>query len=326
MPPSIVPVYFPFTFLSPRQGTRMAIWFPSVALFQPSESDLPPAMDTMKNTNLMDIRVPLKDNHDQFLTVCKAYRNWGQDAPEIKNRLQDKPPFTDEDRPTAIRNAVRRQGQVPDDQTGSDRLTARVFLQLAQDFDGAQWEAAGSLSTVDRMEKDMFSQMTGEDAATVRPSGEGPAFGIEDRGTRLTAERLAAWTTLLLQDTVDNPFFITDSMAVIDHLVEKTPAMTPIGTFAAPPDNGTAAGKAKIREDLHSRIDHLVHAAEPLAAGGEAPGHPEDNFSGVRLYVVPGQSPRHFFSNLTGRDQDSTPSHAGKPSSIRNTVIGYLSI
>jgi hypothetical protein len=325
MSPSIVPVYFPFTFLAPQQGTELSVWFTKIALYQPSEADLPHAMDTPENRHLIDVRIPLKDDHDQFLATCNAYRNWGQDSPELKNRSGDALPFADEDRPRAIRDAVRRQA-APAAQAKSaisSQLTTRVFLQLAQDFDGSQWETIGGLTTVDRMEKNMFSRMLGENTESIQPAMERPSFSTKDRGDKLTAERLSAWTTLLLKDIVDNVFFITDSTAVIDYIADKTPSMALVGAFPAFSGEKTAA-ETNAGDDLCRAVKALAQASEPLTTGDETPGSLKTVSSGVQLYVVPGKPPRNFFPELSGRNQAAAPVPTDTASDIRNTVIGHL--
>lgn len=322
MPP-IVPVYFPFTYLSPPAEALLRRWFRIVAVYQPSQDPCPPSMQTAAAGGWIDLRVPLADDHARFLSCCDACRQWGrfhhgEDMSVLKAHLLAQTPFSSNDSTHAIRDTVRRGGRPPIDGSMPVSMVARIFLQLAQDFDVSRWEAGGGLRTVDAMEKDMFEQMLGEGSEVLDRKRRPPADADEDPGNVMVVERLAAWSILFETDPIDNALVVTDSTAVIDQVAEKAPTLTRVATFSAPPPNAGTVNTDTILDTVAG----LVGSPEALSLTELSPPNGNDT-PGLDLYVVPGISPRRFFLTLARSGNENDPP-ADRADTAFHTAIAHI--
>jgi hypothetical protein len=330
MPIPIVPLYFPFTFLSPQVGMLMKQWFGTIAVYQPSAAPCPHPMATPEISAMTDLRIPLTADHDEFLACCEAYRHWGrfhegEDMAVLKTHLLTQPPFSTDDSPHAIRDSVRRGGRPPLDKSMPDHLVARVFLQLAQDFDVNRWETGGGLRAVDRMEKNMFEQILGEGSEAIETPARRKSRDHEDSGGIMTTERLAAWSILLNADQSDTGIFVTDSAAVITHMIENTSTLIRAGTFSPPRIDADISADNAAPSFLET-ISKLIGSREEISAPGTADGSDDSTTDGnarLDVYLVPNITPRRFFNGLA-RHKNGAEQTGIDAAGIFHTAVAHI--
>ncbi len=326
----MIPVFFPFTSISKNDRASLSLWFHRIAIYRPAT---PKAGET--DLAGIEIRVPLHQDENRLEAMCKSFREWGllhrpEDLALLKITQQEESRLVGEKTASQIRNALRRCQEPETDSQVDVQMQARIFLQLAQEFDQQQAEIGRGIRSAEVMEREMVRNLMGTavPVASAQPSivPQSPSFA-HDPGAYMTVQRLAAWTCLLNQDTHDNVLFITQSRAVLESLLESAPEMNRIATFAQRPvhaeDIRAATNPFQVMEEALVRLLRAPVDAplEQISVPFPEP-NPEQRV-GMDLFRVAGLSPQRFFSRFAAPDVEK-PEPREPSSSFSDTLIGII--
>ena len=333
------PVFFPFTFITRPVADALSICFGQTIVYQPLDSNIPQIMKDDEKSGIIDIRVPIKGDEENVISICKAYRKWmeihqGSEINILKAQ-GDKAPFFDESYATQIKAALKRNEKktvTPDE--SKTLLATRVFLSIAQQYDRENWEISEELVSIEKMEQDLLYDLKGGEADTIPGLTRGISSRMDDPGVYKTDDRLQAWARLFLNDpdpqVKDLSFlFVTASQSVFEHLLDVAPNSKRIFRLNALPGfPRTSENAVKWRDSLEKclrafaennlatsrKADDLVTEGKHFTATGS-----------ITIYLVHEETPREFFTRCVSPDtiQHKSDSAGGK---IKNTLIGWLNL
>jgi hypothetical protein len=200
-------------------------------------------------------------------------------------------------------------------------LDVIVFLQMAHEYDRCNAELLSDLQQVGQRERSLFDDLhaAGSEALTGFWALETPV--PEDPGATMTAERIAAWTRLMLDDDRRPGLFLTTSPAVLDFIKEGAPDLEPV--FAVDISRQPVAGEAEsdtARKRLADLLARLTSGA-PVDDGSNGNGMLSDGEGGpLIVHVAHGVPPAGFFARFAGPHltEDSRVKSSPTPP---NTVI-----
>jgi hypothetical protein len=261
------------TYLPAAGQRRLAACFEQTAVYRPSNRPLPEKMAAAVKLGRLAIRIPIEKDSDKLAayldaTYAWAAQNKGIDLGALKGR-DDGVPFFNEASISGIRQNIREIGSQSQPATADPVFEARLFLEMAQELDRQDDELEKSLDNVKIKEDSMLADLMG-DAADHRdiPTTFGGVRST-DPGAYLTGRRLKAWWRLAREGTGPGNLLVTDSPAVMDYLVERTPGLEKAGSdldLPCPP-----AGEAQSAEWR----DQLRTYLEAVAAGSQKDALPQ---------------------------------------------------
>lgn len=295
-------LFFPATFITQRTVLAVNRRLGRFALYQPIMDQTPRMLAHLSETAAIELRHPVIGNESYLLELCRAYDRWGSIHQKDALRLSQLAGtgFYNQDFAADIRTEVlkRKNGVEPESGLKADPMVnARMFLQLAQEFDLNEWEIRLSLEKADSASKTLFEQLRGEGLDTVEPFGSGDLSASDDPCAVMTESRMAAWALLARSDTSPPDLFLTDSRAVMDALTERFPAIVrllqtdkvcePVLVADAlstglPPVAGSPWQGAKEAARMFSYLDHAADDGYILEA-----------------YAIPDCSPAKVIASLT---------------------------
>mmetsp|Transcript_674 Transcript_674/g.493 ORF Transcript_674/g.493 Transcript_674/m.493 type:complete len:273 (-) Transcript_674:5-823(-) len=226
------PIYFPFTYISKQSAEKVAKFSdlePTVT-YLPSSKNIARHMSEMHRLNILDLRIAKKSDNDNLDIIIKSYKDWaelhqGSELSFFAYR-PDKMPYYDETVISKIMSDIKKaESKSKSYKTPNNLIIARLFLYMAQEFDKKNYEIDSEIIRHEKTERDFINALTGEDKKrkilfhdTLEMAKK------DDLGNYMTAGRVRAWSYLFFNDTLwqkENPFFITDSKAVFDYMVDK---------------------------------------------------------------------------------------------------------
>lgn len=327
------PVFFPYTFIAESVIKACAQFFKQIAVYQPSQISVKGHMQSLAADGLVDVWIPTEGDVP-IEPVLKAYRNWaehhqGSDISHFKI-LADRIPFFSESSVYQIRKDVRDLSQPTeaDDAKPDFLLQARVFLQMAQEFDEQNLEIARNLDNQSKMEAGLYRRLRGDDEALPELDDIHQSPGYHDSSDYMVADRLRAWSTIFMADEHCPGFFLTSRRDIIDLIADaltKTEKIVPVGSLFAFDESSAAIEqmRSKLLDDLQTLAksvrpnveDSLIHEEE-IQASQEPPL--------LDIYLIAGVDPPDLFSRFAPQswpriDPDN------EFSEVRNTIILYLS-
>ena len=182
------------------------------------------------------------------------------------------------------------------------------------------------LAQVNRSERALMENLQGADAADL-PGGKVPAAIPEDSGTFMTAERMAAWSRLMIEDPDPSGLFMTASPAVFDATLEAAPEAAPVCSLDAIPRPGSETAANRLwRQTLLASLDAVARgsrADEPGDTAAALPPITESLRASLAFYRVSGTAPRQFFARFdTGRRKKDILPETGPV--YPHTLVGFL--
>lgn len=238
-------VFFPATFITQAAAAALNHRLGRFVLYQPIMGQTPRMLEHLSETYAIELRHPVIGKEAFLLELCQAYSSWGnlhqKDALRL-NRLAGGG-FYNQDFAAEIKTEVlkNKKGVASEADKKVDPLAnARMFLQLAQEFDRSESEIRENLEKADHASRQLFEQLRGEGLASGDFSASG---GADDACAVMTESRLAAWSLLAKADTVPPDVFITDSRSVINAVTERFPSIIRMETTSASGDPDAAASE-----------------------------------------------------------------------------------
>lgn len=300
----MTPVYFPFTSLSPAAGRLFAAVFDRVAIFAPAPGMVHPSLRNAAEAGPAEVRVPAAEDEARLAAVVAEFQQWaelhgGADLGQWK-RTELEAPRREEATAESLRDAIRKRASGKSERESVDPLfQARVFLAVAQRFDGHQGELDAELAATRALEEAMAEGLHGTPGAG---TGSLPVPAA-DLGARMTASRLAAWGRLFEREPMDGPL-VTDSLAVWEAVTDAADAVEPVAEIDGIPLNPEDSGPW--RTYLAALLAGEGGDPPPRAAG-------EGPVADVRLVAVPGATAAGLLRKAGGRAEISEEAPAATP-------------
>jgi hypothetical protein len=287
----MTPVYFPFTSLSPAASQALSACFPRVAVYAPSPGLVHPSLSMAVDLGIAEVHAPVSEDESRVAAVVEEFQRWGDlqggaDLGQWK-RSEMEAPLLEEASASSLRSAIRNRVRGEGQEGGPAPLfLSRVFLAVAQRFDGYQGEMDAELAAAGQLEQRLAEGLHGDAAAeSVWP----PAAAPTDFGGRMTGTRLATWSRLFSEAPVDGPL-VTDSPAVWEAVMDVAEEMTVLGEIPRMPLDVDDAGFW--REQVALAV--AGEAVDPHPPGGEGPA------IGLRAARVSGLSAEAFLRKAAG--------------------------
>lgn len=228
----MIPVYFPFTYVSPAATARLARWFDELGILAPAANAPAPPESAALTWHLY---TPPPGDEALLDRLETEWRRWadqhaGADLAAVMAAREADGPFAAPPAISSLRSRIRAGAAGQSAAPGDDPLrVARVFLRLAHALDQDQDALREQLHQVAELERRMHLEMAGE------ISGDCPVSDLardQDLGAVLTGRRLATWARLAVALEITAEVFVTDSPAVMDALGERMGPLEPVSDLS----------------------------------------------------------------------------------------------
>jgi len=331
----MIPIYFPYTYISNPVAEAVAACFGRFTVYQPLSGKLPSSMQSLVDKGVIDIRVPVKEDDKQLESAAENYLNWANlniggssTKPASLKTLKASAPLLDASLSSQIVADVKKQmNRSATEKLSNPVLAARIFLYFAQEFDQQSQELDHVLEGFRKKEQDLIRDLKMEEDALAAEFKMEPGHMPDANADYLIASRLAAWTRILLKDERPPELFVTHSMAVLEQLLDSAPTAELIWEFEAIPRLTTATGELapwqkKFMSYLFDIICNKIHETSGAKdMGFDIPA--AENSVSLKIYLVPGQNSSQLFcrsAGIQGPESDPTPPAAGGG----NTLLGLV--
>jgi hypothetical protein len=347
----MIPLYFPYTYISRQTAAILHACFGTVSVYQPSEVEVPDAMRQLAAEGFIELRVPVKDSDHRLARILKDYRNWavfqrpgkGIDAQYLKT-LKNRLPFFDDTAPEQIRSMIKgqmanRPPAAADADTTEKRFKAQIFLQLAQEFDLQNDLVSEELVRCTQMEHELIKGLHGEEAATDPTLPAKEVFSNSETADYMMAQRLEAWATLMLADPRQSAtdaagFFITCNQTVLELIEARMPQTREVVALETTAFAGKASDQIHdsqkqlgeqlavlLTADLSAGVGTAAEKLANLPWPTSAHSDPADRDRvKAQIYVVPDKTPLTLFTSLAAGEMPIAPIEA-PAGPIRNTIV-----
>ena len=334
-------VQMPFTYLSDGKIHQIHAGLGPFGLCQLGDTFQPDHLANWIQRRMVHVLTYNGVVEAQLANTLKAFQEWGLMHRDHLGDMagyyavgRQKSSYRDDTNPTKISNLIRQYGEKADEMTPDPQFQAALFLAMAQAHDEQQASVDGSMSLIEKMERDMMAKLAGEQPeCTDSPSPaidpeavvikSGP-FSIEDAGQSYTGERIEAWAMLALRldDAADLYFTISD--AVFKELLEQLSEAVPLGRWRLPL-KAVEGSNADAEADISPILHKLATAEDPhaaLAAAGRIEVADANNSAAnsIELYAITGKRPWEVLGELSR----TKPNDPWPQSTVRNTIIGRL--
>ncbi len=325
------PIYFPFTYISEPVLEVLSAFFKQIVVYQPSSLNIPESMQKLTDSNLLELRIPVKGDENKIDNILQDYKRWanvhnGSDLSYFKTN-PDEVPFFNDSSTLQIKADIKKRSQKHQTEKKQDTLlNARVFLHIAQEFDVQNWEIDKDLLSFEEKSVNLIDNLKGEDKSSFKGNDRKKALKIEHQSDYMTIDRIVAWTHLLQYDQDMSGLFITNNRSAIEHLIEKTPeAKIVLNIDSIPLTNSDDENRKKWQNSLNEQLELILGDSLPASEGIKIKS-PFDKNDGKKvsltLYLVPGESPYKFFTRSAWH---KTPAEEiNKETSLNNILIGFV--
>lgn len=330
----MMPIFFPYTYLSPRVLEPVSILFGKILIYQPFDKLFPPDLEESSRSGKIEIRIPLMDNDKKLKAILKEYRTWA-DLHHISQREYHKITrslnlSTQDPMSSQIRQEIRdRMSGEKERDTLTPSDNARIFLTLAQEFDMQQAGLSKDIDTFQNMQQQLFKDLKG-DEFDGSDSFSSADSSQPDSHDYMTSERLFAWSHLLCHDTRIPCVFITTSSSAFQMVSEKAGLIRTISGFDRRPVEISNKEKPfDRRRALTDYLDQITQAdeeslpAQPFEKA-DAPAAGREYSARLTLSMVPNQSPAKVFGKLIRPSIKKTA--ATDDALCRNTVLALIEL
>ena len=304
-------IYFPFTYLSDHTARAVYTFFKQFSVLLPSEQNIPEGMKILAADNFIDLFIPVKDDVAKIDSALKEFRTWGNfhgsEKSPLAKTMTNAIPFFDDTSIAQIRADVKKNMETRKITKDDSLFVARIFLHFAQDFDAQQFEITSQLESFAQREQSIFSDLKEMDDDEKIPVKKNTK--TEDPGNYMPEERISAWSRLFAQAPLDSALFVTNSISVLEILMEKHPHMVKIvstGPILKDADDEFENYLKDLAEnswDLQKKIPEKIFTTKKQGAG-----------SHLTLYIIPDTAPWEIF-----------PGHLNSEKrKLKNTLMGIV--
>lgn len=331
----MTPIYFPFTFISEPILDKLWDTFGKIVVYQSSKINVPEKMTAWEKSGKIDIRMPVEGNDEKIEKILQEFKSWadllqGGELSLLKTQL-GKIPFFNEDATSQIKLDIKRQDlKKPSEEKPERLLVARMFLQVAQELDLQNDSLRQDLLSLEAMDQHLIKELTGETLSSSSDVDTYQPVETNDAGQYMTKERIDAWTRIMLQDRQQSGLFITNSRAVMEHLLDDAPEAKILSDL-----NDMTASEKGIQKH-ENRKNRILHHLETIAADAASAAASAATKTAVApslfkekarkktftFYLIPGLSPHQFFSRYMVSAGGKSKSKRFKEP-VKNTLIGW---
>ena len=329
------PICFPSTYVFDSVARALTACFGQFIVYQPLTGKIPEQMLTWVESGVLEIRVPVTEDQNEFEAVVKSYLSWADlhfDGSGLKppffQTWKDTTPFFEASSSSQVVADIKKllHGK-PVSRAPDPLLAARLFIYFAQEFDRQNQEVVRDLKRHRQQEAELIRQLKMEDDSLTTQFQKEDVQEPENSAGYLVLDRLGAWTRIFLEDMDKSGIFITHIPAVLQELLDHTPtaqkllSIKSIPTCMASTDK-LAPWREQLVSDLAYVVEHKWSESPP-----RLPDQPSFRDAGktisLSVYLVPDQIPRDFFSHyahIQPSDRD-VPFADGR---FKNTLIGLI--
>ena len=328
----MIPVYFPYTYISDQAAEALAACFGRFMVYQPLADRLPTTMQPWTDEGVIDIRIPVQGDERQLATAAKNYMKWADlnigstgINPSSLKTIKASARLLDSSLSSHIVAEVKRQaGSSTNDTSPDPVIRSRIFLYLAQKFDQQNAELDGVLEEFEEKEQALIRDLKTE-ADTLADELKKDSGKIPDANTDyLIAERLEAWVRILLNDRTPPELFVTHRGPVLAHLLDAAPRSEKIlDVQTIPVVNRTNRTPTLWRDEIFSYLSEIIKNQWDAASIEKVPDlelPPAENTIALKIYLVPNQNARQLFCHAAGI-KDPGPDLTSAVSGATNTLL-----
>ena len=281
------PLFFPYTYVMEPTMNAYRYFFSGISVLQSSMKHIPETMAQWAARGFLDVQMPDPKISRIFDKILAETENWARShrggAAAFLKGYQDRVPFFESSSVSQITQDIRAAGRAasPDAPQQEALLRARIFLQMAQEFDAHNQWLSHQLLQQEAMERDLYRELRGDERSPDRATGSGQSWKNEDPFQYMILDRLKAWSRVMLShDHVQGPL-VTTAASVLTLIQEHVPDIEKLILAATIPAISRDAATAKNeRQDLMDYCEKLVHTPMPLLGDD----HSESNI--VNLLVI----------------------------------------
>ena len=326
----MTPIYFPFTWIDESAMRTITAVFPQLVLYQPLEKKTPSHLQPFAQSGTVTIRIPVSENSGRVEATVKDYHNWaslhqGNDLAYLSAR-QPSVPLTD-NLASLIQSDILHYENQPSAPAADRMFNARVFLEIASNYDAQQAEINSELSRMQGIEQRLMEAI-GDDEKNASPSFGNLSLNPDDSSDFMLSERLAAWSALYLQDRerrMIGECLLTSSPAVMEWLQNEFEIEQVLEISGIP--MGDCENRASWQESIARYLTNLQIHSWPSDIKTFTPPPPDAAAEGtvsIKGFIVPNRTPDALFQKIS--DNKILPSIPGffSAEQIRHTTILLL--
>jgi hypothetical protein len=323
------PVLFPFTYMRVPDLKHCGRFFRGLKVFQFSHKYMPPEMQSLFDTDLVESVMPDPPTRLSFETALAETENWARShrlgAASYAKGYKDRIPFFDASSVSQIRQDIRRANpQDPlADADENETMAAYIFLHMAQSFDIQNRTIIEQLRQQVSMEKSLYEALRGDEPFTHMDGIE----NFEDPAEYMLLDRLKAWSRVWMTSSDSQDLFVTTHPAVIaliqEHFSENED-FVPVATVPAI-DPKARTANAQYR-DLGAFCRKLASSDQARFKENGLPARytPSPTASGcLQIYLLPELTPVQLFGHFAERANSIAPP-SDNGADVVNTVIGLI--
>ena len=325
----MTPIYFPFTWVDASTVQAITAVFPKIAIYQPLNCRASSLLRPFEQAGNLEIRIPVTEDSKKLEMMVVDYQNWarlhqGSDLAFLKTR-QSAAPFIDH-LSSRIKSDILHYQDLPTDPAPDPVFSARLFLEIAAAYDAQQAELNCDLAIIQNLEK-RFMTALGDNTEMDEPVPIGSRPLFQDAlGDFMIAERLQAWSLLLLQDrhqrTADG-LWVTSRISVIEWIQDEIGTEQVLEINCIPIKKTIDDGTRFWQESIVAYLSQLQAAPWPSAIKTFEPPSSDyawENAVSVKGFIIPNLATEAFLQKLAA-DKEARMPDPGQP---RNTLIVYV--
>ncbi len=311
----MTPVCFPFTFIPPETAHALYRRFGRFVVCQPIRGRTPELLSDLSDHGVIELRYPVLGEESRLASLCRAFTEWGamhgSDAAWMKELAQSG--LYNEAFSAEIRSDILKSGQVEPPEKSDPMINARLFLQLAQEFDVREAEIAQNLKSADMAAENLFEQLKGTGQFDERDRIAGPRTVVDDAGAYMPGIRMTAWSMLARFDSTPFGAFLTHSPAVVEQAAEQFPSLVHLDTRAGLPDGELLPAFCQEPADAGGRV-------EPLSSVPAAMDWSGDDGYALQTHIISECDPETFMAEFS----ETAAGIEGRQAPIRHTLLFCL--
>ena len=329
------PIFFPSTYVPDSVAQALTACFGQFIVYQPLAGNIPEQMRPWIEKGILDIRVPVTADRKELEAVVKNYLSWADFhltgsglKPPFLQTWKEAIPFFKASAPSQVVADIKEQVHgKPASRALDPTVEARLFLYFAQELDRQNQEVARDLKRHRQQETELIRQLKMEDDSLTAEFQKEEIQIADNSADYMVLDRLEAWTRNFLNDTDISGIFITHIPAILQDLLDKTPAAEKLLSLETIPIcTAMSAEFAPWRQKLVADLAHIVeHKWAPTTVRpSDRPGFPAaPKTVSLSVYLAPDEMPRDFFSRCAQiQPPDRNASYPG--GGLNNTLLGLI--
>ncbi len=302
------PLYFPYTYVMEPAINAFRCFFSGLTVLQSSVKHLPEPMAQWAARGFLDVKMPDPDTSrilDKILAETESWaRSHGDGAAAFLKAYKDRVPFFEASSVSQITQDIRAGGQPgsPDTTQQEDLLKARIFLQMAQEFDAHNQWLFHQLQQQDILERNLYRELRGDEPPIDRATGTFQPWENEDSFQYMILDRLKAWSRVMLSHGSVQGLLVTTAASVLtliqEHVLDIEEMILVATVPAAKMDATTAKDEQQGLMDYCEKLMHMpVSLLRDSGLLDTYPAGTMDPLS-MKLYLLPDIAPQSVLARF----------------------------